>query len=48
MQQIGKGWGDIFHCFNVICTYACAFPKQLILVLTLLLYKKQIKNNLFL
>ena len=43
-NKFGKEWCDIFH---VICTSACASPKQLILVFTLLLFKKQIKSNLF-
>ena len=40
-------WRDFFSKCLCICTHACAFHKRLILVFTLLLYKKQIKNNLF-
>ena len=43
LQQTGRWWGDIFKSFNVMYVYECA----LINVLTLLLYKRPIKNNLF-
>ena len=38
---------DFFQKVHVyVCTYACAFPKQLILVLTLLLFKNFLDNSL--